>query len=529
MLRGGLVGRAATKHEAIRSPPSGFGRQPRSCLRAAPGNHRRVPVGSPPPPQSLSRGKKWLFRSALVLLPIFACLTAEIGLRMGGYGFDPHFFKHATIGGTDFIVQNEDFTLRFFPKEMVRNPGPLRFPAHKAPGTFRIFIFGESAAMGDPAESLAPDRYLGALLRAKFPNRNFEIINTGITAVDSHVILPIARECTRYDGDLWIIYMGNNEMVGPFGAATVFGRQAPPLAYARLATACQRFRLGQWLAATARHLAGSQNSRPAWGGMEMFQNNQIPPESPKRETVYRNFQRNLDDIIRAGCQSGAKVLVNGMAVNLKDCPPFASLSAARLSATERAQFEQCFRQGLAAEEHQDFASAIGFFAQAAQSDQRRADLQFHWGRCLLAISNAAAAHEHFQLACDNDALPFRADSRINAAIQQEVAKVHAPNLLFLDAAAVLAAGSPEGICGNETFFEHVHFDFDARYRLARAWAGKIESLLPVTTNGWIARSPWAAAWWLRLLTLPAIRNLPATAATPACPRVVASVSPWAAY
>lgn len=122
MLRGGLVGRAATKHEAIRSPPSGFGRQPRSCLRAAPGNHRRVPVGSPPPPQSLSRGKKWLFRSALVLLPIFACLTAEIGLRMGGYGFDPHFFKHATIGGTDFIVQNEDFTLRFFPKEMVATP-----------------------------------------------------------------------------------------------------------------------------------------------------------------------------------------------------------------------------------------------------------------------------------------------------------------------------------------------------------------------------------------------------------------------
>ena len=44
-----------------------------------------------------------------------------------------------------------------------------------------------------------------------------------MTAINSHVILPIARECARRDGDLWIIYMGNNEMVGPFGAGTVFG------------------------------------------------------------------------------------------------------------------------------------------------------------------------------------------------------------------------------------------------------------------------------------------------------------------
>ena len=44
-----------------------------------------------------------------------------------------------------------------------------------------------------------------------------------MTAINSHAILPIARECARRDGDLWIIYMGNNEMVGPFGAGTVFG------------------------------------------------------------------------------------------------------------------------------------------------------------------------------------------------------------------------------------------------------------------------------------------------------------------
>ena len=477
-------------------------------LKAVPDKRRSARADSQPHHEPLSRGKRWLFRCLLGLLPFLLCAAAEVCLHLGGYGYNPDFFQTLSINGSLYFVQNEDFSLRFFPKEMVRNPGPLRFPVHKSPDTFRIFIFGESAAMGDPAESLAPDRYLGALLRAKYPERKFEIINTAITAIDSHVVLPIARDCAARDGDLWIVYLGNNEMVGPFGAATVFGRQAPPLAYARLETAWQKLRLGQWFTALGRRLSGGPAKGHAWGGMEMFLSNQIPPDSPRRETVYKNFQKNLDDIVRTGCRSGAKVLLNSIAVNLADCPPFASLANPRLTAAEHAQFEQLYNAGLAAEDQRDFARAAGLLAQAGQLDAQRADLQFHWGRCLLAESNPAAATEHFQLACDHDALPFRADSRINAAIRQETARRREPNLIYMDAAAALAAGSPNGICGNETFFEHVHFDFAARYRLARAWAEQIVPLLPSTTNGWLSEadceqqlglSPWNRAQTLHLM------------------------------
>jgi len=41
--------------------------------------------------------------------------------------------------------------------------------------------------------------------------------------------------------------MGNNEMVGPFGAATVFGAKAPPLGFVRLNLAIQKTRVGQLL------------------------------------------------------------------------------------------------------------------------------------------------------------------------------------------------------------------------------------------------------------------------------------------
>src|SRR5258708_6136579 len=150
----------------------------------------------------------------------------------------------------------------------------------------------------------------------------------------------------------------------------------------------------------------------------------------------------------------------------------------------------------------EFAKAAEFFERAARFDSKLAELQFHWGECLLAQTNRDGARERFQLACDNDALPFRADSRINAAIRAEAERIRSKGLILLDSSAALANASESGICGEETFYEHVHFDFDGRYRLGRAWAEQVESLLGRNTNAWASQtlcderlglSPWNRA------------------------------------
>ena len=110
-----------------------------------------------------------------------------------------------------------------------------------------------------------------------------------MTAINSHTILPIARECAGLDGDLWIIYMGNNEMVGPFGAVTVFGAKAPPLWMVRFGLALQRTRVGQ-LAASAGHLLKGKRAAQ-WEGMQMFAAARVGPLDPKREKVYDEFSR----------------------------------------------------------------------------------------------------------------------------------------------------------------------------------------------------------------------------------------------
>jgi tetratricopeptide (TPR) repeat protein len=180
-------------------------------------------------------------------------------------------------------------------------------------------------------------------------------------------------------------------------------------------------------------------------------------------------------------------------VNLKDCAPFASLTNSNLPAAERTEFDTLFAEARADQAQSNFAGAAQKFALAAHLDPQFPELQFRWAECLQALTNLAGARQHWQLACDDDALPFRADSRINAIIQQTGRQFAGDQLVVFDAAAVLAQALPDGVCGRETFFEHVHFNFDGEFALGRAWAEQVAKLLPAgillaaRTHTWVSQ------------------------------------------
>ena len=444
------------------------------------------------PAAVVSPRRKWLFRFlAVIVLPLMALGGLELVLRLLGVGFDPHFFKRTQIGGQDCYVANADFGLRFFPRRMARAPVPVVMPATKAAGTFRIFIFGESAALGDPRPNYGAGSYLEVLLAERFPQVKFEVVNTGITAINSHVILPLAQECANHAGDLWLIYMGNNEMVGPFGAASVFGWRAPPLWLVRAQVQLRQLRLVQALMAVSHKLQKASSGPASWGGMEMFMQNQVPPGDPRKQRVYDNFERNLEGIIKAGRAGGAKVVLSTVAVNLKDCPPFGTLAGADLPPTDRAGYAQHWQDGMAALAQGHLADACTDFQRATELGPQVAEAQFRLGTCLLQLTNGAAARSHFQQAVDADTLPFRADSQINERIRAAARKFAGASLVLCDAAAILGANSPEGTLGDEFFYEHVHLNPNGNYALALAWAGQVEKLLSPALQGG-ARTAWAS-------------------------------------
>jgi tetratricopeptide (TPR) repeat protein len=439
-------------------------------------------------PSQLSLRRKWLFRLlAVFVVPLIFLGGAELCLRLLGFGFDPHFFKQEQINGKDCYAANEDFGRRYFPRGMVRFPPPVVMPRTKAPDTFRIFIFGESAALGDPRPNYGAGGYLEVLLAERFPQAKFEIINTSVTAINSHAILPIARECADHAGDLWIIYMGNNEMVGPFGAATVFGTRAPPLWWVRMQLQLRQWRLSQLLLSVGELRQQSKSAEARWQGMEMFMQNQVGPDDPGKQRAYRNFERNLDDILKAGRAARAKIVLSTVAVNLKDCPPFGSVPFA----TDRAASEQLCRDGATALAEGRFEAARSAFEAASALGDLPAEVQFQLATSLLHLTNAPAARRHFLQAAADDTLPFRADSRINDAIRAAGRRLAGESVTLCDAAEALSATSPHGIPGEEFFYEHVHLNPEGNYALALAWAAAVEKLLPPELKRGV-RSSWVS-------------------------------------
>jgi tetratricopeptide (TPR) repeat protein len=421
----------------------------------------------------------WLFRLiALVVVPLLVFGGIELVLRLAGYGYDIHYFRQVRIQGRDFYVPSAQFSDRFFPPGLARPVLPIRIAAEKSPRSYRIFLFGESAANGDPDPTYGVGRYLQVLLEERFPGTQFQVACVAITAIDSNVILPIARECARHDGDLWVIYMGNNEMVGPFGAETVYARRAPPRPVIRTILAIKATRIGQLLDSLVRRLKDRSSTPRYWGGMQMFMDARIGTDDPARLRAYANFEGNLEDILRLAQRAGVPVILSTVAVNLKDCPPFASLHAAGLAEDRKAAWDQAYQEGVSLESAGACRDALALYEKAAGIDPHFADLQFRMGRCELALTIYDQARRDFELARDDDALEFRADSRINQVIRRAASRHANQGVRLLDAANVLAQHCQDGIPGFDLFYEHVHLNFTGNYLLASNVAEQVKGLLP---------------------------------------------------
>jgi tetratricopeptide (TPR) repeat protein len=436
-------------------------------------------AGDAPAPRCL---RVWAFRIlAAVLAPAAAVLLLEGVLWVAGYGAPTTFFEK--VPGRDAWTTNARVGWRFFPPTLARTPALLSFPAAKAAGTYRIFVLGSSAAMGTPDPAFSFARILHAMLREQYPNTRFEVINSAMTAVNSHAMRLVAQECADHDPDLVVVYMGNNEVVGPYGPGTVYAGYLPGLAAIRASLYVRSTRTGQLFGRLMESLAGRPAGR--WHGMEAFEGRNVRADDERLEGVYANFRANLLDICRVSRKAGAQVVLCTIGTNLRDCAPFACEHRKDLAPADRERFDALCKSAAAMEAAGEQAKAAEQLTAALRIDDRYAEAHYRLGRCLLAggqVDRAAEAREHFRLARDLDALRFRADTRINQAIRQVAAEEAARGVHLADFEKVLADDprTPGGVPGREWFYEHVHLTFDGNYELAAAVFRQVVPLLPAS-------------------------------------------------
>jgi tetratricopeptide (TPR) repeat protein len=418
---------------------------------------------------------RWsLVIASAILVPALVLVAVEAGLRVGNVGFATNLFVPCTMQGQPASCYNLFFPAPFFPPGMIKTPQVYGIPAQKPAGTFRIFVLGESAAMGDPDPAYGFSRYLEVMLRDRYPGMKFEVVNTGSVAINSHVLLPIARELAKQRPDVFVIYSGNNEVVGPYGPGTALtSTSLMSLPVIRAEILARSTRIGQLLTSVS-------SQKREWRGMEMFLDKQVQAGSPLMNEVYANFEQNLRDTVAVARGSGAKVIVATVATNLRDCAPFGSLHKQDLTQDALRNWTALVEQGTESEKAGAYAGALKSYSSAASIDGEYAELTFRIARCLWNLGDYQGAKEKFSRARDLDTLRFRADSRIND-INRSVAASF-PGVELVDADAVFARQSPDGITGSELIYEHVHLTPQGNYLLARALFPEIANALPAQSE-----------------------------------------------
>lgn len=406
--------------------------------------------------------------AALAVLAVFLELLASHFLP----GRSTRFLQEGKSEDPAVWHDNAFFPYRFFPGRTAEPPLPIRVPKTPAPGTLRICLLGGSEVMGLPEPSFGLGRQLELMLEHRYPGTSVDVIQMAMDGGNSHVLREMARDLKRLRPQAVIVMTGNDEVSGPYGPASGLGRLHHSSRIARAMTVFSRSRLAQLLVAAVDRLFPARRDLNAWRRSEPITlRGRMSPGDPRLKTVRRSFRKNLDAILKTAAQASPVVVACTVPVNLRDCAPFSTSYLENETAAQKVR--ETLRAAIAAETAGNRFEAARHYATAIRLHPTHAEALFRAGRMALNENRTAEAAALFSRARDADALRLRADAPLNALIR---ACAENAGVSLLDAEALFAIRSPQGIPGRELFLDHIHMTFEGHHLLASALIHRMEFL-----------------------------------------------------
>lgn len=380
---------------------------------------------------AISTPRRLFFSLGAAALPFLLLGLLEGILRLLGWGGYPPFIRSAGVlpsGPELFIVEPAASKPYFFANP--ERPGyadQSNFLMPKPEGTFRIFLFGESAAKGYPQpRNLAMSAFLEAMLEDAWPGQNVEVINLGTTAVASFPIVYMVREALAYTPDLFIFYTGNNEFFGAYGTESINAAGLMSLPLLRVLRAARGLAMvqavGSWL----------YRAPPLDKTLmeEMMGRAVVPVDAPSRTAAARNLRENLTAMLDLASAANVPAIVCTTASNESGLAPLGEGESA-------------------AREH------------------------FIRGRTLAAQGDRLGARQAFLAARDLDTMPWRPTGATEQAIREAAASRHA---ILCDVAERFRTASPDGAAGWDLVDDHVHLSVRGQALAARAMLESLPGL-----------------------------------------------------
>lgn len=380
---------------------------------------KRKTATAPGKGEPAGKRKLILFRTISILTPLLFVLLLELILRIAGYGHSYSLFDEYPANPA-YWEMSEYASYKFFTNEENATYGNIElFAKKKAPETYRIFVLGESTTIGFPyLHNGSFHRWLKYRLMFTFPEKNFEIINLSLTAVNSYTVLDFARKISRYEPDAVLIYVGHNEYYGALGVGSTSYMGSNPKIVRQLIR-LRKLRIYQLLNSTVngmrKKVAGQQVDSNAGLMVRMPAKTEIGLGSKTYQRGVRQFSENMNKACSYLSDRDIPVFISNLVSNEKDLSPFIS-------------------------DNSDPGNS--------------ADRFYRLGEEAFSKGEYGAAREYYVKAKELDLLRFRAPEAINEEISALAGKYK--GVYLVDARALFEKNSAGGILGKETLLEHVH-------------------------------------------------------------------------
>jgi hypothetical protein len=166
---------------------------------------KRKSAGEPNQPGRARKPALWIRLLVAIFTPVLFLGSAELVLRLAGYGHPGNFFIRWHTAGQTFHLTNQHYCEHFVPKELSRTPESCAL-VRKGDSTIRIFVLGSSAAYGDPEPAYGFCRQLELLLNEHANGKSFEVVNAAVTAMNSRGPSD-AQDCAARQPDLFIVFI----------------------------------------------------------------------------------------------------------------------------------------------------------------------------------------------------------------------------------------------------------------------------------------------------------------------------------
>jgi tetratricopeptide (TPR) repeat protein len=394
------------------------------------------------------------FRVIAILMPFLALFLLELSLRVFHYGHELGLFMEYP-GDQRFLVLNPHASKRYFSDPSLAPSGNSElFKKVKDKNTCRIFVLGESTTIGYPYfHNGSFHRWLQYRLMRTFPDRNFEIINLSMTAVNSYTVSGFAKELVNYEPDAVLIYCGQNEYYGAMGVGSTNTFSGSPAAI-HLLLELRQLRLTQLLSSLRKKITGLFGNGNANAGTLMQQMAGDQRIAYGSKLYYRGidqFRSNMEEALHLFNQHHIPVFVSNLVSNEKGLQPFVSIGTDSLRSPG---FDKYYRLGMSAMGRNERPAAYGFFREANRDYGGHALCNYYMAQLSYEQGDYRQAEACFSKALDLDGLRFRAPSQLNVVITQLCNKY--PNAHLVDTRAEFEFHSDHHIIGSELILEHVH-------------------------------------------------------------------------